>query len=424
MSVHKTKEGTWEVRYTDDAKKQRARRFKKKGEADDFDREVKDKKYHGERVNPAQANMPFGTFYRDKFLPHKHVLDATKRVYESRWTKVDPKDNDVSHLSRFAKRRLASVNDLEFANEWLAEMRNGEISEARMFGSMSLLINIITLAVKLKYLPRCEIPGMTADVGYEPQDTGAPWLPDTIERIREHILDRADNPPSHAPRDPADRRLYIWRRRRDATVISVCSYQPFRIGECMALQWPMILDESGKSISRWMKVTARIPQVESDPENRTKSRSRKRQGTARSKGRNMELCEPTRRDLRWWWMVCGQPTEGYVFPTEPGGPRYIRGSISGFERHLWRNPIKALGLDSRPPKHMRMSAVSMLILDGKLRDSEIAHQAGHSVVTMETDYNRAYELRRDRNVPFDLVTEIEKARVKPVHRRRITSSSS
>src|SRR4051812_48515005 len=98
-------------------------------------------------------------------------------------------------------------------------------------------------------------------------------------------------------------------------------YAAPRWGECFALQWPMLLvrDDDGKlRIRKHIHITSRVPNADGDPENRTKTSRTRRTPRSMRKPRIVELEEALRHDLRWWWMLNGQPTTGYVFPSEPG----------------------------------------------------------------------------------------------------------
>lgn len=386
MSVHKTAEGTYRVRYYDSAGKQRSKNFKKKKDAGAFDREMADRK-HGYRspdqVDMSKRNMTMGEFFA-LYVKRYNEKNATLRQVNARWLPAK-KNPTIAHLGKkWESYSLAECNTRELVEEWHAEMRNAGCSSAMMYRAHDLLAALVNKAVKWGYLTRSNIEGMAPD--YVPARSSGPWLPASIEALREDFLRRVANPPAGARGggvNGAAVEPYRWGRMRDATIVSVLGYVAVRPGEAMAFQWDDLLD--GNKIIHALEIEEHRPTHKDDDE----------RGTKTGVGATRTVLFPpwVRADLHLFWLRSGVPRSGWVFPRERGGePFTFPGDWSNWTRSHWTPTVKRVGLDARPPKHLRHSCVSTWLRAGMPLDVA-ARRAGHTISTCEKTYRHEIELR-------------------------------
>jgi hypothetical protein len=381
MSVHKVhvKGGVkWEVRYRDHENRNRAKRFARKtgrDGADEFDEEMAGARRSGEIINPDRENMAVAEFWKDVFLETRHMSTGTRRRRKALWApkKAVPQ---VWHLQKkWAKWRLRDINRRESVMQWHAEMRRAGATDSMMRNAHDLLVTIVSHAIELDYIRgRSRIEGFVMD--YAPQRFEDVWLPVQIESVRNYFL-ASSNP--NNPK-PAERE---WRQRRNAELTSFIGYQAARPGEAVAVTWPRVLNPEQTRIGTAVDIrnSARvIDPDEPDLRERTKT----------GKPRSGKLETAVRDDLTAWWMYCGRPRTGLVFPyqrADVGDPdaRWNPDNFSNWRRDSWLPALSAVNLPPRPLKHLRHSCVSMWIREG-LNLKTVADRAGHTMVVCEQTY--------------------------------------
>ena len=114
MSVHKTDDGRWEVRWREGgrASRQRGRIFDRKGDAQDFEREVRRRKRLGELALWEQRNRTVRELSREWWEKHAVPNLAT-------WTL----DKYQRLLGKHIDRRLGSLRCGEVTPEVVADFR-------------------------------------------------------------------------------------------------------------------------------------------------------------------------------------------------------------------------------------------------------------------------------------------------------------
>jgi integrase len=240
------------------------------------------------------------------------------------------------------------------------------------------------------------------------KETGDPWLPVDIEAVRADILRRGANPPrGHGGVKRAE---YLRRRRGDALAVSIMGYIGLRIAECFALQWPMLMerDENGRwQVRQHVTITSRISH-HGDPENRTKTTRTRRTPRSQRRPRIIEIDPAVRKEIREWWMACGQPTTGYVLTTDDGQP-FKKATMTNWNRNIWSRSVANVGLPPEPPKHLRLSCVSMWLREG-WDEGSAAAAAGPGTAVMWRTYHKALTARMSAKTPFDMSEAIATAR--------------
>lgn len=393
MSIHKLGPKKWQVRWRDEDGRQRGEVCTTYAIAQIVDDGVRSAKRRGESTDPDRANMKLKDFYAEKFLPMKSSVAAgTRANYRTRWL-PNPKPNArqpmapaVWHVGhKFGNWKLTEVNRAEPVLLWHNEMAEAGATRAQMFAAHSLLVNLVSHAVTHDYLPRNRLQGHLP--GYAPEPVEDPWLPFEIELIRDHFLMRAQRSGS----------AEAFRRRRDAAFVSLMGYAGIRPGEGLTLTWPRLLDADRRDVGTAVEIRDTARKTDAlDKGRRTKTR----------RNRSVPLDPNLRDDLREWWMYSGRPTTGLVLPTAPGAAAPF--SIHSWNGRHWKTALEAVGLDYKPPKHLRHSCVSMWIRECLDRRT-VADRAGHSMQVCEATYVHAFATL-DPSKPFAMTTAIAAAR--------------
>jgi integrase len=328
-------------------------------------------------------------FFEEKFVPNRSlgVTDGTVATWQRRWA---PRDSERSGPAQVWHVQRAwgdwSLEDITFEaiEDWHALMRRKGASEATAYMAHDLLVNILNYAVRLRYIPVNE--ALACRPRYQPKRTVGVWLPDTIERIRQVLIEQAAN----------GRPDMRWRRDRDAVLVAVLAYTPLRPGEALALRWRHVLD-------RHLWVAGTITPDADDPADRTKTHADRRVPLDRAPFLRLMLLE--------WRSRMGGPhgDDCPVFPRYQGTDApWVYGSLTSWRDMIWRKAVEAAGVEYKTPYHLRHSAVSMLIYTG-LPISAVADRAGHSIAVCSQTYAHAFETY-DHDRPLDIAAEFAAAR--------------
>lgn len=385
MSIHKTSTGKYQVRYRLDTGKQKAKNFTRKKDAEKFELDVKLRRERGEQLDPSLGNLTVGDFFRDTFLPTRTTRVSTQRGYHVRWAKDGGKPWHVA--TKFDQMQLRAANTPATIHAWHREMRQAGASAAAIIGAHRLVVQIISFAVDLEYLPRLRIGGMSP--AYAPSPKNEPWLPVDIEKARLALLTlpAALNRPGDA---------WTWARERDAMWVSLMAYVPMRLGEPTALLWGDVLE--GGTIGPFVEVHRRVAHEGDDPE-----------GTKTVPSRLIELPAPVRDELREWWMRNGRPETGLILPRTKSGAPWKQGSLTSWREQIWYRALDEAGIPREQPKHLRHSAVSMWIRSGRDIKS-VADAAGHSIEVCARTYAHSFTRAMKATDVFDLDAAIVAAR--------------
>lgn len=417
MSVHKVpvKGGhKWEVRYRDDQGRNRSKRFDlKKGEggADAFDDEMAKARRRGEVIDPDRSAMTVERFFYDVYLELRQAPPSTRRQWNARWS-PKKREPQVWHVGKkWGRSKLRDANNREAVLRWHTEMRRAGATDASIRQAHSLFVSIISYAHALEYLFHNRVLGF--ELAYEPKRYEDPWLPEQIELIRNDLLARSVKGIEHGGANGrADGEEYKWRRRRDAELVCFLGYMGPRLGEAFALPWERLLNPERTTVGTAVEISNSVREgQDEDPRERTKTGGK----------RYPRLERHVREDLLEWWMFCGKPTTGPVFPIareDIGNPdaRWTPTGMTNWRRYIWDTTVEAVGLPKRPPKHLRHSAVSMWIREG-MSLLDVANRAGHTMVVCQDRYAHAFAAM-DPTERFSMTAAIAKARSRGEDDRR------
>lgn len=316
-------------------------------------------------------------FFEEKFLPNRSLgkTKGTVATWQRRWApRATGKPAQVWHVQRaWGDWPLEDIT-FEAIEDWHAVMVRKGASEATAYMAHDLLVNILSYAVRLRYLPFNDALGCRPK--YKPKRVEGVWLPDTIEAVRQVFIDKAVN----------DRPGTRWQRDRDSVLIAVLAYMPLRPGEALALRWRDVLD-------RQLSVTGTI-RPDDDAED-TKTRVDRRVP--------FDKAPFVRSLLRDWKLRTPAATddEDPVFPWQvDGSALWPYPAFTSWRQGVWTRALTTAGVEYKVPKHLRHSAISMLIYTG-LPISAVADRAGHSIEVCSQTYAHAFDTF-DHERPLDI----------------------
>jgi integrase len=385
MSIHKKPNNKYEVRYRDEGGKQRSKTFTRKKDAESYELAVKLRRERGEQLDPSLGNTTVGTFFRDVFIPTRTVRASTVRNYHVRWAPKGGKPWNVA--TKFDRMALRAANTPATIIAWHREMREASATPAMMASAHALLVQVLKLAVDLEYLPRLRIGSMRPE--YTPTPAADPWLPDSVERLREGLatLEQTNRRPKSE---------WTWARQRDRVLVSLMAYMPLRLGEAATVRWEDVTD--GGKIAQFATVRRHV----AHPDDST-------HGTKTVDVKLVEIPGPVREELRAWRLLNARQPLGPVAPYTEGGAEWTHTRLGSWRDQIWYRALAHAGLPKVSPKHLRHSAISMWIRER--RDIKtVADAAGNSVAVCAEVYAHAFTKALRSTETFDLDAAIRAAR--------------
>jgi integrase len=355
VSVHsyKTADGTRYRTCWREGKRQRARSFATKKEANDYDVQVKAHKLRGEVMPRARRETLASTYDEWLRLYAPKLSKNTLEVHEAVWS-AHVKDRFDHHLLS------ELVANPQLFDELIAEMRKRSVGNASQRRVLAVLSSVMSAAVRWKKIPINPV----LSVEKPPKSRKRiphPMPPMVIERIRLRMLRRATLDPTNA------------RNHEDACLVGLMSYAGMRPGEALALTWQDI----GK---RTIAVDKAVSVGEEAP---TKTRS----------VRTVPMIDELAQDLEALRDLQAKPgDERQVFPGADGG-LWSRWQFRNWRRRVWK-PILAGLAEADPPQptlasvipyDCRASFVSLHLRAGE-NPLEVAEWAGHSPQVMFSHY--------------------------------------
>lgn len=374
MSVAKTPDGRWLVRWRADGRN-RGRRFALKRDADAFDTEVKRRKQLGPlAVQQLTTRGPtLGEWITDRWAPEHGALltERTRARYANSYElHAGPWLDDVP-LGDLTVGRLRA---------WQAERLRAGVSADAIRKTRTFLSSVLRHAAESEAIPANPLGVVRAPRAIKTPPV-RPLAPLTVERIRAKLLTPMPVPV------PASRRRRAFEqpdqrtptvRLRDATLVSVLAYAGLRPSE-LALRWEdigetTILIADGKTGKRPVQLIAALA-----------------------------------ADLRRWRKACGRPAmRAYVFAREDGEP-WTTDDRNNWRGRAWRSACKRADLDPVPrPYDLRHSFASLLLAEGHTIHY-VAEQLGHGPELTLRTYGHVIAEYRDRP-RIDLDAEIAAAR--------------
>ena len=325
MSVEKTPNGKWRVRWRE-AGRERSRTVSRKREAEQLEAEIKRLR----RLGPL-ASLDNGTVTLSDFAHQWWDAHATRLAPMTQRRYAEVIDlHVVRRLGRYQLRALSAA----VIDDFRTGLERDRVGAPTVLKAITVLSSILRYAVvrgELSTNPVREVP--------KPRQRQSsrrvrPLPPAAVERIRACL------PP------------------RDATLVSLIAYAGLRPSEALGLRWRHVRKNT-------LLVEGGVVLGEERDETKT------------DRARSVRLLDPLARDLAEWRMRSGRPAEGkLLLPRGDDGP-WRDHDYRNWRKRRFAPAAVTAGLDRPRPYDLRHSFVSLLIHEG-VSIVEVARQAGHS----------------------------------------------
>lgn len=334
MSIHKTGKGRFEVRWREGSRN-RSRTFDRKEDAKDWQDHVRRQSQLGEVVPTRTGSITLEVFFAQWLATRHNLSKRTRALYIGLFETHILDDLGYVPLSALTPERI---------QEWQSKRLNAGAGRGTIAKAATLLNQLLRRAVEQRKLTHNPVVGLEKPRP-EPQDI-IPATPKQIEAIRAWFIDRE--------------------RYGDAVLVSLLAYGGLRMGEALGLKW----EDLGKGERLWIARSLEDDGTFKATKNRVQ--------------RLVQLPEPAAHDLLSWRRAVG--AEGLVFPRPKDGSGWTKTDRNNWRRRWFGLAAKAAGWPY-PPKNLRNSCASLLIVAGK-RPTEVAEYLGHSLEISIRNYQR------------------------------------
>jgi integrase len=339
MSVEKVERAdgvAWRVRWRDDQGRPHSRVVGRKRDAQNLDVELKRAKRLGATATVQNSRETLEEFSKVWWNRHAapNLQQHTLASYASTL--------DVHIVPRLGGVRLQAMTP-DLIAELHAAMKSEGSGDSVIRKTLALLQNILERAVEWRRLDSNPARGIR-----KPSDRRnrvvRPLTPETIERMRAHLLGRGQ---------------YL-----DATLVAVLAYAGLRPGEAIGLGW----NDVGERTLLVERAVA-FGQLKS---------------TKTGKARTVRLLPPLTETLATWRRISPRPAAtDLLFPSPDGSP-WNGDRVRNWRKRAFAEAAAAAGVPGARPYDLRHSFVSLLIAQGA-SVVEVARQAGHTpTMTLDT----------------------------------------
>ncbi len=328
MSIKKRPDGSYRARYRDDAGKEHAQHFARRGDAQAWLDTVTSSVVRGEYVDPRRARVAVGSWAGEFLAGRVHLKPKTIAGYHSLLTTcILPTWKDVP---------LVKVSNADVV-AWVAKLRAGGLSASRVRQAYHLFSSMLEAAVRDKRLP--SNPAAAVDL---------PRLPRKEQRYLDHgqVAALADACGPYR------------------VLVRTLAYTGLRWGEVSALR--------AKHVDL---MRARIHVTEAV----TEVNGHLVFGTPKTHQSRMVPIPAFLRD-ELVVQLAGSHREDFVFPGPRGG--VLRNST--FRRSQFNAAAAGIGLEGLVPHELRHTAASLAIAAGASVKG-VQAMLGHSTATLTLD---------------------------------------
>ena len=381
MSVQKTSDGRWLVRWRENGV-QRGRRFTVKRDADTWDREVQRRRQLGPlAVAQLTTRGPtLGEWIADRWAPeHAATLERSTReryadVYR---VHVEPWLGDAA-LGDITVSRLRS---------WQAERLAAGVGVGTIDKARTLLSSVLRHAAESEAIPGNPLALVRAPQA-EHRDAVTPLAPVAVEGIRAILGGSMDvQVPERTRRGGVRVAAYVvaderdpYTRQLDAATVSVLAYAGLRPGELRALRWGDI-----------RKATITVERA-ARPDGTIKS-------TKNHERRAVRLLAPLAVDLAELRLATGRPADdALVLPptgeptadAHPDAVTWTKTDWQTWRTSRWDRACKLAAVPTTPrPYDLRHSFASLLLAEGR-SVHYVARRLGHSPTLTLSTYGHLF----------------------------------
>jgi integrase len=319
MSIEKTPDGAWRVRWRE-AGRNRSRVIGRKRDAEAFDAEMRRRRRMGEIASFDGGKMLLADFAREEWWPdwaEPNLAPATLKSYAGTWDK-----HVLPRVGGVPLRELTLPVCQRFASDLV---RDG-VGPATRHRAIVLLGSVMQRAVEWGRIPANPVRRVRKPPQRREREV-RPLSPTSVEALRRQM----------GP--------------RDAALVSVLAYVGPRPAEALRLRWSDVGERSIRFHA-------------------TKTRSRR--------VRAARLMTPVRADLVAWKLLSAPQTDdALVFP-RPDGEEWRMDDLNNWRNRVFRPALTAVGLPTTiRPYDLRHSAASLWLHEGR-SVVEVAQWLGHA----------------------------------------------
>lgn len=344
MSVHKTPQGTYRVKYLEGGRR-RSKTFPTKAEADRYDAEVKRRKLEGKPVHRYKDAPVLSDFIVDWLAGRSDLSEKTLRSYSQALDthvlpylgalKVHGSDLRPAVLAQWQRERLAAGSGpsiVKRARGVLSQVLDTAVLPFELLDSNPMA------SVKPPKVPPSEPRFITAI---------------EVERIRRWLIDQGD--------------------LGSATLVSVLAYVGVRPQDGLALEWGHIGE--------------RLRVIQKNVDGSILPGSK----TGMGYRRQVNLPDPVRADLEGWRVASGGSTQGLIFPRSSDHQPWKETDYRNWRVRVFGKAGEAAGLGNLNPYDLRHTCASLLAAAG-WNHLEIAAQQGNSPETSVKVYQHLIQV--------------------------------
>ncbi|MCK9250055.1 MAG: hypothetical protein M0P31_13910 [Solirubrobacteraceae bacterium] len=316
MSVHKGPDGRYRVRWRDETGRNRQRTFDRKGDADEWDTEVRRLRQRGHlgRLDGGRITL---AAYVDQVVEPTHIARLAPA------TQLDYAGLLATHI-------LPDLGSVPLKALTLKRLRGWQADRVAAGAGATALNHALDLV------------GMILQRAAEDGE---------IEANPVRLVRRLKKPPSDAVRPLAPATVEAIRRRlelRDATIVSVLAYAGLRPGELYAL--------------RWDDVQERTIHVQRAVDGSGGVKTTKTTAT-----RSVRILAPLASDLARWRLASGNPRpQRLVFPVN-GRTWATKTTMGNWRDRRWRPAWRAAGAQAARDAGVEPNAPLVVETDGGRR---------------------------------------------------------
>lgn len=341
MSIEKVKrqnsETVWRVRWREHGSN-RARTFSTRGDASDFDAELRRARRAGTLAHLDAGRETLEVYATETWAQtHAATLAAKTRIHYA--SLFD------SHLGPYLGQLALRDIRAETIERWQADRLRAGAGPVAVRHALELLGSILEHSVRSGRLS--VNPARRVRKARRPRrEEVRPLAPTAIEEMRTAL------------------------GHRDATLISVLAYAGLRPGEALGLRWGDVRD-------RTLLIQSSISLGEVAD---TKTRQH----------RTVRLLGPLAADLSEWRLASGRPVHNrLVFPAHNGNP-WSQPAYQSWRRRAFARGLAAAGIEHARPYDLRHGFASLLLHEGR-SVIYVARQLGHDARLTLTRYGHVID---------------------------------
>jgi integrase len=364
----------WIVRWRENGRP-RTRKFTLKGDADDFDLEIKRRKQLGPlavQKLTAPGGSTLDEWIAGKWAP-QHGVNLERSTVE-RYANVY-----ALHIApRLGPMPLAEISVAEL-RAWQADLLGAGTGKETIKKARTFLSSVLRHAAESEAIPANPLLLVRAPKPEHHDDVRA-LPPSEVEQLLETLGNPRPREIAASDNWQRKRRAYTlpapgtpetW--RRDALIVSIMAYAGLRPSEVKGLRYGDIREN-----------TIRIERATDD--------SGKLKATKNVQKRTVKLLGPLAQDLREYGLSVGRPSPSQlIFPGDQAGCAWTKSDWNKWSADRWKPAIRVVGLPADTvPYDLRHSFASLLLAERR-QPQYVARQLGHSVAVLYKHYAHLIE---------------------------------